>query len=224
MTAPQTVVVTTRNTSALTMGIIAIVLGVLALMFGWVPFLGLFSIPVAILGGLLAGIGLFLAMCNGGARAAGLPMLGGVICAAAIVLPIVSTGWISYQFSGIQQRAEMAREAADYKIDHLAVLDVSSKHAGGALQVAFRVHNRGERSLDTVNLKVQLRDRRRGVLVAENAVATGTIAPRAVWQAKDAATVFQESTLANGWENIDIYTEIDGLKFTQVQDAGGKSP
>ncbi len=73
------------------MGIIATVVGVLALLVGWVPFLGLLVIPVAIIGLLLAGIGVVLALIKG-FKGIGMPLLGGAICVVALILPILSTG------------------------------------------------------------------------------------------------------------------------------------
>jgi len=83
----QTVIVTTKNTASLTLGIIALVIGVLSLLVGWVPYLGLVALPVAVIGLLLAGI----ALVKGG-RGFGMPVLGGIICCGGFVLPILSTG------------------------------------------------------------------------------------------------------------------------------------
>ena len=62
---PPEVVITTQNTISLTLGITATVIGVFALLFGWVPFLGLLAIPVAVIGGALAALGLVIALFKG---------------------------------------------------------------------------------------------------------------------------------------------------------------
>ena len=91
---PQTVILTTKNTASLTLGIIAIVVGVLSLLVGWIPLLGLLAIPVAIIGLILAGIGFVIALCKGG-KGIGMPLLGGVICVAAFVVPILMSALVA---------------------------------------------------------------------------------------------------------------------------------
>jgi hypothetical protein len=91
---PQTVIVTTKNTASLTLGIIALVIGVLSLLVGWIPFLGLFAMPTAIIGLLLAGIGFLIALFKGG-KGIGMPLIAGIICVGAFILPILSTGGMS---------------------------------------------------------------------------------------------------------------------------------
>jgi hypothetical protein len=99
---PETIIpavsVTTKNTVSLTLGIVAIVIGVIALLIGWVPFLGLFTIPAAIIGFLLAAVGVLVALLKKG-KGAGLPVVGLLICIAALILPIISTGGASAAFS-----------------------------------------------------------------------------------------------------------------------------
>lgn len=90
MSANEPAQAVTKNSASLTLGIIATVLGVLCLLIGWVPYLGLFTLPAALLGLLLAGVGLLLALfkrLNGIA----LPAIGAVLCLAAIALPIAMT-------------------------------------------------------------------------------------------------------------------------------------
>lgn len=87
---PQTVIVTTKNTASLTLGIIAVVVGVLALLVGWVPFLGLLAMPTAFIGLLLAGVGFVVAVFRG-CKGIGMPVLGGGICLVAMVIPVLST-------------------------------------------------------------------------------------------------------------------------------------
>lgn len=88
------VIITTKNTTSLTQDIISVVIGVLAFLFGWVPFLGLLAIPVADIGGLLGSVGLIIALVQGFCGA-GMPLLGGAICIGAVVLPLLSTSGAS---------------------------------------------------------------------------------------------------------------------------------
>ena len=86
--------ITTKNTVALTLGITSTVIGVIALLIGWVPFLGLFAIPGAVIGLILAIVGGIVAIAKKG-KGIGLPILGGVICTCALILPILATGGAS---------------------------------------------------------------------------------------------------------------------------------
>ncbi len=88
---PQEVIIKNRNTASVTLGIISVVCGALAMLGGWVPVLGLLAIPVALIGGLFAGLGLIISLFKG-FRGASMPILGGAICFGAAILPFVSTG------------------------------------------------------------------------------------------------------------------------------------
>ncbi len=89
---PQEVIVVNKTTASATLGVISVVCGALALLGAWVPFLGLFTIPVALVGGLFAGLGLIIALFKG-FRGAGMPLLGGLICLLAAFLALFSTGF-----------------------------------------------------------------------------------------------------------------------------------
>lgn len=85
------VVVITKNTASLILGIISLVIGVLAIGVGWVPLLGLLAMPIAIVGFFIAGIGALIALFK---RFKGIkmPFLGAIICVIGFILPILSTG------------------------------------------------------------------------------------------------------------------------------------
>jgi len=110
----QTVIVTTKNTASLTLGITALVVGVLSLLVGWIPFFGLIALPVAVIGLLLAGIGFGIAVVKGG-KGIGMPVLGGLICCGAFVLPILTTGGMSALFS--KAKDEASRQIASQKAE-----------------------------------------------------------------------------------------------------------
>ncbi len=114
-TAPHEVSLTTKNTASLTMGIAAIVVGIMALLFGWVPFLGLFAIPVAVLGLVLAGIGLLLAVMRK-FKGAGLPLLGGVLSIAGVGVPLLSTGGASVAISETAEEVSTQMDTARERI------------------------------------------------------------------------------------------------------------
>lgn len=188
---PQKVVITTKNTASLTLGIISTVIGVLALLVGWVPFLGLVAIPVAVIGAVLAALGLIIALFKG-FRGAGLPLLGGAICVVAVILPLASTGSASVAITEtmdeVSREMEQQRQAleeerqreqeqehsikAAYIAEHLELYDVSAKYVDSLLDgrvpgVLFKLRNNGERSLDTVEVSVYFKDASGRVIAEE---------------------------------------------------------
>lgn len=78
-----------RNAPALTLGIISTVIGAGALLVGWVPFFGWLVIPFALIGGLLAVVGVVIGASVG--RDWGLAVLGGGLCALSLIVPIATT-------------------------------------------------------------------------------------------------------------------------------------
>lgn len=78
-----------KGTSGL--GIAALVLGILACLTCWIPFLGLLSLPLSILGCLFAGIG-FLISLVGRKSGVGMPVAGAIVCGVAIFVAVSMTG------------------------------------------------------------------------------------------------------------------------------------
>ncbi|MEM7518498.1 MAG: hypothetical protein AAF368_16445 [Planctomycetota bacterium] len=113
--APHEFSLTTKNTASLTMGIAAVVVGVLALLFGWVPFLGLFAVPVAALGVALAGLGLLFAMMRR-FKGVGLPLLGGVLSVAGVGVPLLSTGGATVAISETAEQVSVEMDNARERI------------------------------------------------------------------------------------------------------------
>lgn len=182
---PQVVIVTTKNTASLTLGIIAIVVGVLALLVGWIPFLGLLAIPAAIIGLLLAGIGFVIALFKG-CKGIGMPLLGGAICIAAFILPILSTGGTSAAITKAvdktskqvasqkkSQDDEESKAKAAYIQDHLVLYDVQARYMDSILDgkvpgVLFKLRNTGDRDLDMVKVTVHFKDASGAVIHEED--------------------------------------------------------
>lgn len=117
-------VLTTKNTPSLALGIISVVMGALALLIAWIPFLGLAALPLAAIGVLLALLGFIIAIAkrfNG----FGMPLLGGLVCAMAVVLTFASTGGTTFfAVNKLSQMAEgmgLQTANADLKPDGLGV-------------------------------------------------------------------------------------------------------
>lgn len=84
----QTVVVVHRGPGALS--ILALVFGGIALLFCWIPFVGLLTIPVALLGLFFAALGFILEGLSG--RGIGTSFIGRLLCAGTIAMAMMSTG------------------------------------------------------------------------------------------------------------------------------------
>jgi len=184
------VIVTTKNTPSLTLGIISIVIGVLGMLVGWIPFIGLLAVPLAIIGLTLAGIGGLIALMKG-FKGIGMPLLGGLISVMALVLPILSTGGTSAaitkavdevsrsidesreELAEKRQKEEQAeRQEKDlYIANSLRLYDLEAKYMSSVFDgrvpgVLFKIKNEGDRSLDKVKVTVYFKDAS-GTVIAE---------------------------------------------------------
>lgn len=73
------------------LGIAALILGIIACLTCWIPVVGLFTIPLAVIGIILSIIGLIMAIVSKKAGFA-FPVSGGIVCIISIVIAIVSSG------------------------------------------------------------------------------------------------------------------------------------
>jgi hypothetical protein len=89
MSAHHEVSFTTKNTASLVAGILSTLFGIVALLVTWIPYLGVFGLPAAGIGIILALFGCIAALMKG--KGWGLPMLGGAICLTAFLLFVAST-------------------------------------------------------------------------------------------------------------------------------------
>jgi len=246
---PQEVILTTKNTTSLTLGIISVVIGVLALLFGWVPFLGLLAIPVAVIGSLLAGLGLVIALFKG-FRGAGMPLLGAAICVAAGILPLVTTGGASVAITDTMDKAssemKAQREALDdererkreqedsikaaYIAEHLELYDVSAKYMDSLLDgqvpgVLFKVRNKGERSLDKVEVTVYFKNANGGVIAEEEYIPVlvsefsfsgdnKPLKPGYVWQ-MEKGKFYAAKSVPSEWKEGSVAASITEIRFTE---------
>ncbi|MDB6122195.1 MAG: hypothetical protein JWQ71_1188 [Pedosphaera sp.] len=239
---PQTVIVTTRNTASLTMGIIAIVVGVLALLVGWIPFIGLLAIPVAIIGLLLAGIGVILALVRG-FKGITMPLLGGLICVGALILPILSTGGMSAAITEAQkknssdvagqpqtQRTELAKEKATYIQDHVTLYDIEVKYMDSILDgkvpgVLFKLRNTGDRQLDMVKVTFYFKDSAgtvifeedfHPVLVSDYSIQNSKpLKAGYVWQ-MESGKFYTAKSVPREWKEGSVDVKITDIQFSKA--------
>jgi hypothetical protein len=238
---PQTVIVTTKNTASLTLGIIAIVVGVASSLVGWIPFLGLLAMPTAIIGLLLAGIGFVIAFFKGG-KGIGLPLLGGGICVAAFILPILSTGSTSVaitkavadtskEVAAAQQSQEsaLAKVKAAYIQMHLDLYDVQAKYMDSVLDgkvpgVLLKLRNTGDRSVDKVKVTVTFKDAS-GVAIHDEDYFPVSVSdfsfgdnkplkPGYVWQ-MESGKFYSAKSVPSEWQEGSVEAKITDIQFSK---------
>jgi hypothetical protein len=86
-------------------GVAALVLGIIAAMIAWVPFLGLIAIPVAVLGALLGAIGLIYGLISGRGKVA-TSSVGLALSCGSIVLSVAMTGTAANRISEAMKEAQ----------------------------------------------------------------------------------------------------------------------
>ena len=96
-----------RRSSSL--GIASLVLGTLALLVCWVPFLGAITLPLSGLGLLLGLVGLIVALTRRGAGV-GFPIAGMAVCGLAFVIAFFMTSALTKTFSSIGESARKRQE------------------------------------------------------------------------------------------------------------------
>lgn len=237
----QTVIVTTKNTASLTLGIIALVVGVLSLLVGWIPFLGLLAIPTAIIGLLLAGIGFLIALFKSG-KGIGMPILGGVVCVGALILPILSTGGTSAVITKVvdetskkvtsemkAQEDTQTQAKTAYIKDHIVLYDVQARYMDSLLDgkvpgVLFKLRNTGDRDLDMVKVTVLFKDASGAVIHEEDYTPVlvsdfsfGDNKPLKagyVWQ-MEAGKFYAAKSVPSEWKEGAVDAKISDIRFAK---------
>jgi glucose dehydrogenase len=114
---PQVVVMAAKQGNGVSfgLGITAMILGVFALLISWIPFVGLLAWPLAIVGIILAGIGLLVALVR---KFQGIlmPIIGGALCVTAILVTIVSTGATAAAMSDMGQTIDQSHRRMEQQM------------------------------------------------------------------------------------------------------------
>lgn len=115
------VCITTKNTISLTLGLIALITGVLCLFVGWMPYVGVIALPFATIGCLLALIGFIAAVCKQG-KGIAMPLVGGIVCVAAFLFPLFVSGSTTYLINESVKsvKAEGERKASIVKSENVS--------------------------------------------------------------------------------------------------------
>ena len=96
------------NVPAIVLGIISALIGAFALLFCWIPFLGILVIPFAVIGAGIGSIGLIAVIFTRG-KGLGMPLVGMCLCALSILISVLFTG---ATVSAIDEAMESERNAA----------------------------------------------------------------------------------------------------------------
>ncbi len=237
---PLEVVVTTKNTASLTLGIIATVVGVVALLVGWVPFFGLIALPGAVLGLLFAVTGIIIALVRG-MKGIGMPIIGGLICGIALAVPIVSTGGTSVAIQSVREqvaeelvRSEKEDEAVEsvYVSEYLKLYDVEARYMESVLHgrvpgILFKIRNNGDKSLDRVEVTVYFKDAD-GTIIAEEEYTPVFVSeysfsrddkplkPGYIWQ-NERGKFYSAKSIPTEWDEGSIDIRITDLRFTETE-------
>jgi hypothetical protein len=86
------------------MGIASLVIAIIAILFCWIPFIGIVSIPIASISLLLGVIGFFISLV-GGKSGVGMPVAGCITAVLAIVIAVAITGGTAAAIGKAAQQA-----------------------------------------------------------------------------------------------------------------------
>lgn len=238
--------VDTKNTGALTLGIISIIIGVLALLVGWVPFLGLLAIPAAVIGLFLAFIGLILALAKK-FKGILMPSIGALISFIALIIPILSTGSSSIAISKSLEDAaahkiseKTARETKEktdktdkreYIDNYLDIYDTEAKYIDSMLEgkvpgVLFKLKNKGDRSLDMVEVTVYFKDTTGAIIYEEDFhpvfisefsfTDSKPLKPGYIWQ-MEKDKFYPAKSVPQEWVEGSVNIEITDIRFSKEE-------
>jgi len=103
--------VTQPSKASHSLGIASLVLGIIAFLICWIPFLGLIGLPLSLLGILLGGIGLLIALFRKGSGI-GFPIAGTALSLLSTVVVIAMTAMFSATANAVKQVGKSFEEAS----------------------------------------------------------------------------------------------------------------
>ncbi len=234
------VVVTARNSTSFTLGLFSLILGTVGLLLSWIPYLGLFALPVAGVGILLAGIGMVIAVFKR-FSGFGFPIVGAAICALAIGVAIVTTTTTvevineamdahADDESASDDTPEQERAKGEYIKEQLELYEVSGTYRESLLDgrvpgVTFKLRNKGTRQLDKVKVTVFFKDSAGSIIYEEDynpvSVSAWTLTgdnkplkPGYVWQI-ERGKFFSAKSVPSEWKEGSIAAEVTEIEFSK---------
>ncbi len=144
------------------LGVAALVLGILASLTCWIPFIGMLGIPLAVLGLLFGGIGFFIALV-GRKSGVGMPISGGIVCIVALIIAIAVTGSVVDALDDASDTTPGGAQATPEKRAYLDKVLLKDVHVADNVlnekSVFGEVKNTGDRSLKEVKIMIYCLDR-----------------------------------------------------------------
>lgn len=163
------------NNASHGLGIVSIVLGIIALVFSWIPILGIGAIPLSLLGGLLAIIGLVISK----GKSKGLPIAGLISCIVAFFIQSFVTASTAKDMKKIIEGKPLTtitvtkdvsqnNTKKEYIKNFLTLSNIESKKGYGQFDVpnysdqkdtiSGTLKNIGERTLNSVEITIYFLD------------------------------------------------------------------
>jgi hypothetical protein len=145
------------------LGVAAIILAMLGLFVCWIPIVGFLAYPLGIVGGVLAVVGVVLAMTKGeiSVRA---PLAGMFMCGLVIVIPIFTTAAAVAQINTAIADAKaqaVARQNAPQPVIPKSVLEVKllrSRQQGKHVYFDVGIKNTAKDTLNHVTVRIEFFD------------------------------------------------------------------
>ncbi|SEG21307.1 hypothetical protein [Marinobacterium lutimaris] len=220
------------------MGIGAIVLGVIAIATGWVPFLGVVALPIAGFGIVVALIGLLAGIRT---SSVGMPVAGVILCALPLAWQGMFFGAItSNAYDDYTKRAAASAQAStetpakqelpnkqSYINNSLELYGISSSYynASSGLRVPgvdFKIRNNGDHSLDRVEVTFYFLDSAGQVVFEKsyNPVLVTTygneppLKPGYIWQ-QQTGKFYRADGVPSEWEEGLVRTAITDIEYSE---------
>lgn len=144
-------------------GFASILIGSFGLMLGWMPYIGLIALPLAILAIFLGVIGMLAGLKSG---ATGMPATGFLLGVAVIAIQLWATVGVGSTYDTYVERAKAEAAAkseaavSDMPADHaIVIIDQQYANRNGQHLIRVAVANMTERPIESAKVEVQFQSR-----------------------------------------------------------------
>lgn len=153
--------ITIRHTSTTGIGVASVVLGILACVTCWIPFLGILGIPLALIGVLLGVIGILIGIFRKTGK--GLPFSGIIVSIVSIVITVAVTGKTTEKIAesfkeSRQTKQEIVPARKEEKIESSNVRVIENNISKSEPQIEWAPHNvsvkQGDVSVKVISAKI----------------------------------------------------------------------
>ena len=125
------------------LGVAALVMGILAAITCWIPFIGILGIPLAVIGCIFGGIGLLLALI-GRKTSATMPISGLIVCIVSIFITVSITGSTAVVTDKLRKAREnaIAGDIPDRKTQIITAIFDGAEDADYGITLRVSVHEK----------------------------------------------------------------------------------